>query len=147
MRSHLANALVSRAAMALGLVATVALLIAALSGHGNAQAAPAEEAPEAPQYAEGNECTVDIGTQNICYEVTAPASGDPAWKQGLSLNVDHQVLGGEVIAYQIRWFNGNWSGWYAPGYNDIDWVMNANNGLRRVWSYFFDHEHRYIICE
>lgn len=99
----------------------------------------------------------DISTQDSCKETveTAPHS-NTLWHQGLSLQADNRILGGDIVAYKIRWFNGNWSGWFVPGINDIDikynhqsWVKGraSHNTMRRMWSYFYDHEHRYIICK
>ncbi len=93
----------------------------------------------------------DISTQNRCTVKTSGASRNSLWHRGMSANVDQDVLNGEIIAYQIRWFNGRWSGWYVPGVNDVDTKVNRNNSaknntLRRVWSYFYDHTHKYIIC-
>jgi|GEM_PF-3838334 len=96
----------------------------------------------------------DISTQDQCLEVKSPASRDHRWYQGLSLHVDQDILGGRIVAYKIRWFNGKWSGWFVPGVNDIDhkfndsnWPGNTarHNTMRRRWSCFYDHEHLYII--
>jgi hypothetical protein len=90
----------------------------------------------------------EISTQDICVEIASQAQRDSRWHQGLSLQIDQKILGGRVIAYQIRWFNGNWSEWFVPGVNDIDHKYNPdNNTMRRMWSYFHDHEHRYILCK
>jgi len=71
-------------------------------------------------------------------------------EQGLNPLVDREILGGKIVAYQIQWFNGAWSGWYVPGINDLDWVVNTGSddqqGQRLVWSYFYDHTHKYIIA-
>ena len=76
--------------------------------------------------------------------------------QGWVTNVDQTILSGEIVAYKIQWFNGRWSGWYVPGVNDIDRKYDIGaltcsvplraRSLRRVWSYFYDHTHMYIIC-
>jgi hypothetical protein len=98
----------------------------------------------------------DISTQDVCEEVTAPPQQDIRWYEGLSLQADNRVLGGDIVAYKIRWFNGNWSGWIVPGVNDIDGTVNhrayannkaKHNTLRRMWAMFYDHEHKYIICK
>jgi hypothetical protein len=90
----------------------------------------------------------EISTQDVCLEVHSQPQRDARWYQGLSLQIDQEILGGRVIAYQIRWFNGNWSTWFVPGVNDIDHKYNpVNNTMRRMWSYFDDHEHRYILCK
>ena len=93
------------------------------------------------------ECVIyDLTFQSSCVEITAGANGVAAWKAGLSLTVDVQQLSGKIAAYQIQWFNGKWSGWYIPGVNDIDTKLNGC-GMRRMWSYFFDHTHKYIVCK
>jgi len=96
----------------------------------------------------GDYISYEIFTQDICLEIVSPPQRCSRWYQGLSLQIDQEILGGKVIAYQIRWFNGNWSAWFVPGVNDIDHKYNpANNTMRRMWSYFDDHEHRYILCK
>ena len=97
-----------------------------------------------------------ISSQARCTEETRTRTSDCRWKAGLSTNVDQIVRRGEIVAYQIRWFNGRWSGWYVTGVNDIDIKFNTRasrcsitlgaNSMRRMWSYFFDHTHKYIIC-
>jgi hypothetical protein len=98
----------------------------------------------------------DISTQDQCVEVTSPANRDHRWYEGLSLYVDWEILKGRIVVYKIKWFNGTWSGWYVPGVNDIDHKFNdsnwpgnmaKHNTMRRMWSYFYDHEHTYIICK
>ena len=98
----------------------------------------------------------DITSQPNCREVHRSRTRDCRWKAGLSTNVDQTILRGEIVAYKIQWFNGRWSGWYVPGVNDIDRKYNIGaqicsvplraRSLRRVWSYFYDHTHMYIIC-
>jgi hypothetical protein len=101
-----------------------------------------------------NDCTssdciiYDLSTQDTCTEVDneGPTS-DVRWGNGLSRNVDQAVKGGQIVAYKLQWFSGGWSGWYIPGVNDIDVKYNVGpNTLRRMWSYFEDHTHSYIIC-
>lgn len=70
------------------------------------------------------------------------ATFDARWKANLSLHTDLLILGEEIIAYKIQWFDGTWSDWYVPGMNDVDWV----DPNRRVWSYFYDHTHAYLSC-
>lgn len=90
----------------------------------------------------------EISSQDSCLEIVSLPQRDHRWYQGLSLQIDQEIIGGKIIAYQIRWFNGNWSTWFVPGINDIDQKYNpANNTMRRMWSYFYDHEHRYILCK
>ena len=69
-----------------------------------------------------------------------------------------KLRNGTIVAYKIQWWNGKWSGWYVPGVNDMDCKFNqgagtcngvdtCGKGLRRMWSYFSDHVHTYIICQ
>jgi hypothetical protein len=37
---------------------------------------------------------------------------------------DQIIERGRIAAYKIRYFNGNWSGWYVPGVNDLSDVYN-----------------------
>lgn len=95
-------------------------------------------------------------SQQSCVEQTRRPTWDCRWYAGLNLGVDQLILSGNVVAYQIQWFNGRWSGWYVPGVNDLDHKINpfdrscavpiVANSMRRVWSYFYDHNHRYILC-
>lgn len=96
----------------------------------------------------GGDCIVyDLSTQDTCSEVTAGASGESRWARGLSLDADRAIKGGHIAAYRIQWSSGGWSGWFIPGVNDIDYKFNAGlNTLRRMWSYFYDHNHSYILC-
>lgn len=89
-----------------------------------------------------------VDTQARCTEETKPPQGAAAgWHEGLATNVDRKNYGGDVIAYQIQWSNGNYSGWYVKGVNDIDGKYNpSTNTLRRQWAYFADHTHRIVIC-
>ena len=109
-----------------------------------------DQSPAAhPAACVGPDClTQSLDTQPVCQEVTEAAVGTgPGWYLGLSTNHDMRVLGGTVIAYQIQWSNGAWSGWYAKGVNDIDYKFNPDtNTARRMWAYFTDHPHRYIVC-
>jgi hypothetical protein len=96
----------------------------------------------------------DLRTQAQCVQVgtqaapNAPAGNTPGWYLGLNSELDSKNLKGKIIAYQIKWSNGAWTGWYVPGVNDIDIKYNRNNNtMRRMWSYFTDHPHLYIICK
>ncbi len=127
-----------------GVLASVLLLTAALVQSTNAVCSS------------GDRICHDISTQAKCSEVTKGPTRDCRWPAGLNTNVDQIVLNGEIVAYQIRWFNGKWSGWYVTGVNDIDGKFNPysrscsipykSNSMRRMWSYFYDHTHKYIIC-
>ncbi|XP_041379003.1 uncharacterized protein LOC121391427 [Gigantopelta aegis] len=95
-------------------------------------------------------------SQGTCKEVTERPTRDCRWAAGLYPFVDHLVKGGRIVAYQIRWFNGHWSHWYVPGVNDVDGKFNLYSRscsipykaktMRRMWSYFYDHTHKYILC-
>jgi hypothetical protein len=91
---------------------------------------------------------LDISTQDICTQVTSQPTHDMRWVEGLSRQVDQEVLGCRIAAYRLQWFNGAWSGeWYVPGVNDLDLKYNINDGtVRRMWAYFSDHRHTYIQC-
>jgi len=104
-------------------------------------------------------------TLTIAGEITPPASGSDDQPQtaqtceqtkliqsGSRGDTHFQNLGldtsahPEILQYRIQWFNGNWSPWYTPGVDDIDWKTNLDDTQRRVWSYFADHSHEYIVC-
>jgi hypothetical protein len=94
----------------------------------------------------------DLRTQAACTQVGSESSPNPpagtaaGWYQGLNSELDQKNLKGEILAYKIKWSSG-WSGWYVKGVNDIDIKYNpSNNTMRRMWSYFTDHQHLYIIC-
>lgn len=89
-----------------------------------------------------------IDTQAACTEEVKGPQGEPAgWHTGLSTEIDRKNYGGNVVAYQIQWSNGAWSGWYVKGVNDIDGKVNPRtNTARRQWSYFADHTHKVLIC-
>ncbi|KAL3853328.1 hypothetical protein ACJMK2_016876 [Sinanodonta woodiana] len=99
----------------------------------------------------------NISTQAICTDVTTKSpTSDCRWAAGLNINVDQVILQGRIVAYKIQWYSGSWSDWYVPGINDIDSKYNPSgrtcsisynvNSMRRMWSYFYDHFHKYIIC-
>jgi hypothetical protein len=94
-----------------------------------------------------------ITTQDRCQMFDRQATGDARWHQGLSTSIDSELFveqqqrGWDVSAYRIRWSNGAWSEWYVPGVNDIDHKYNPGpNTMRRMWSYFTDHEHQALAC-
>jgi hypothetical protein len=70
---------------------------------------------------------------------------------------DQIVEGGRIAAYKIRWFSGRWSNWFVPGVNDLGPKFNINpktcslsyraKSMRRRWSNFYDHTHKFIICK
>jgi hypothetical protein len=81
------------------------------------------------------------------------ATGDPRWAAGLSLDADQDLFvernlrQWNVQSYRIRWSNGAWSEWFVAGVNDVDFKFNpGSNTMRRMWSYFADHEHQALAC-
>lgn len=105
----------------------------------------------------GADCLIYRANFAGCTEVTSKATRDCRWHANNNRRADEAILHGTVIAYKIQWFNGAWSDWFVPGQNDVDWKFNRSarkcsvpvyaNSLRRVWSYFYDHTHKYIICK
>ena len=106
---------------------------------------------------DGSDCIHhEIGSQASCEQVERDATYDCRWPAGLDTNADYIIEGGDIVAYQIRWLSGKWSGWFVTGVNDIDVKFNPSgrtcaipckaNHMRRFWSYFYDHQHRFIIC-
>ncbi|OQV14251.1 hypothetical protein BV898_11488 [Hypsibius exemplaris] len=104
----------------------------------------------APPYAGcvGSDCLVySLASQAICRMVVAEGPQFNAlWAAGLNTNIDKTLKGGDIVAYQWQTFGGTWGPWYVTGVNDIDIKVNAGCGMRRQWSYFYDHVHSYIIC-
>lgn len=100
-----------------------------------------------------NKCT-DDPANCITYDITTGRTNckeiDYSRRGGdfssLDINLDFKMFGGRIVAYKIQWYNGSWSEWYVPGYNDIDWKAQ-NNRIRRVWSYFSDHSFKIILCK
>ena len=103
---------------------------------------------QAGRICDSSDCIVyDLASQPSCTQEQHPATGRAEWYAGLDLTIDSSLLGGRVIAYRILWSNNVWSEWYVPGMNDLDWKFNPRTMYpRRVWSYFSDHTHEYIIC-
>eukprot|EP00731_Ephydatia_muelleri_P025230 Em0017g313a len=95
--------------------------------------------------------------QATCTQYQVGRTNDCRWPANLNGAMDYQVLKGKIVAYKIQWFNGAWSDWFVPGYNDIDYKFNPAamscsvpyeaNSMRRMWSYFYDHTHLYILCQ
>ncbi|CAF2574922.1 unnamed protein product [Rotaria sp. Silwood2] len=96
---------------------------------------------------------VDVSTQALCTQTaTLNPDSDARWAQaGLDTNIDWVIECGEIVAYKLEWFpvgSGKWSGWYVVGVNDIDpKAYGPLHTLKRMWSYFADHRHTYIICK
>lgn len=109
-----------------------------------------------------SDCHPYFITQGSCKDITAPPDKDCRWYAGLNPYVDVAILkGGKIIAFQLQWFSGAWSEWFVPGVNDIgpkfitapascfepaDVAAAGTKHLMRWWSYFFDHNHRFIVC-
>lgn len=99
----------------------------------------------------------DIFTRPRCFEVISRGNGRCEWRIGLYRDIDYRLLNGRIIAYKILWSGSRWSEWYVPGINDFDRrnsvfpnrcgrFYRRFNAVRRMWSYFYDYTHRYIIC-
>ena len=73
-----------------------------------------------------------VGTQAFI-----PQQDDEWVEQCLNLSLDQKKWGCKIVAYRIRWFNGNWSGWFVPGVNDL--YKKSFEPLRRFWACFNDH--------
>ena len=95
------------------------------------------------------QCRANIDS-SPCKEVQGElALMGQGWDQSYNINFDWLKKKGRIIAYKIQWFNGSWSEWFVPGITDLDWkysVVGGNKQVRRMWSYFNDHTHTYIIC-
>ena len=106
----------------------------------------------------GSDLVMYKRNQSKCKEVyKSRGTRDCRWHAGLWRYPDREILRGEIVAYKIKWSNARWSGWYVPGVNDADSKFNVRSKycrnypvhsktLRRMWSYFYDHTHKYIIC-
>ncbi len=100
----------------------------------------------------------DTATQQQCTQhgtQTAPLTpnGNVNWRNGgLNRAIDDTYYKQDIIAYKIRFFNGQWSDWYVKGVNDIYnfTTQNVTNSalvdLRLAWIYFYDHDYLYIGC-
>ena len=91
-----------------------------------------------------------LDNQVVCTQSASIApTRDAVWGT-LNNNADFKNLGVRIMSYKIQWFDGTWSDWYFPGYNDLDWkafTINGKKYLRRVWAYFGDHNHMYVTCK
>jgi hypothetical protein len=87
---------------------------------------------------------VQVGTEAAPNAPVGPAAG---WAKGLNTEIDQNILKANVVAYKIKWSSG-WSGWFVTGVNDLDVKFNTNSGdMRRMWAYFTDHQHLYLVCK
>lgn len=131
-------------------VSKVSLLAMALTVLSSPAYAAPPYGPALPSACTGSDCVTYniLNTEDVCTQVTSDYHNDIRWAAGLSLEVDQAIRGGNIVAYKIQWSNGTWSPWYVSGVNDIDYKYNtASNTMRRMWSYFYDHKHSYIICK
>lgn len=132
------------------LVMAVIVLVCSTMLFASRALATPPEAPLSVNGCNGSDCIIyDISSQSSCTQVGPMSpSYDARWYKGLSLSVDQTILGGKIVAFKLQWFNGTWSDWYVPGVNDIDGKYNTgSNSMRRMWSYFSDHNYTYIICK
>ncbi len=88
---------------------------------------------------EGSDLTVEC--QNPVTKTIAPTKDDD-WEKGLDVS-GHD----DIQAYRVKLDNGQWSDWYVPGINDIDWQKNADGSQRRLWARFTDYTHEIIVCD
>ena len=106
----------------------------------------------------GSDLMIYGATLPACYGQYSKPTYDCRWPANLNRRVDEIILNGTIIAYKIRWFNGQWSVWFVPGMNDIGRKFNPwpwpscpvpykAKSLRRRWASFYDHVHYYIICK
>ncbi|OQV14202.1 hypothetical protein BV898_11555 [Hypsibius exemplaris] len=89
----------------------------------------------------------DINPQARCVLVNRTRTGDARWKANFSVQLDKLLLRGRIAAYNIRSFNGRWSDWFIPGYNDILTKFGSGCRMQRIWAMFHDHEFSYIFCQ
>ena len=104
----------------------------------------------------GPDCVKHVTDFASCKEYVKSRTRNCRWASNMNRRLDEIILKGTIIAYKILWWSGSWSGWYVPGQNDLDLKYNRfarkcpipyrARSLRRMWSYFYDHTHRYIIC-
>jgi hypothetical protein len=94
-----------------------------------------------------------------CWTFENIAHKDIRWSQGLSLDIQQERLREyhpeqcgwpgvrcAIDFYQVKWSLGIWSERFFPGQNDMDKKLNYDGTPRRMWSYFYDHTHRYRYC-
>ena len=103
-----------------------------------------------------SDCVQHVTDFAYCDTYEAEKTSDCRWRANMDGRLDEIIYGGRIIAYWIQWFNGSWSDVYVPGQNDLDYKFNMYDygcaipyrakSLRRIWNYFFDHTHLYIMC-
>jgi len=72
-----------------------------------------------------------VKSKDVRREKKGPAN-TPYWLQ-LGLNTSKHP---ELLMYRIQWFDGQWSGWFVPGFNDREQGKGRDI---RLWACFNDH--------
>lgn len=85
---------------------------------------------------------LNLDSQARVYEKILGPQNNQEWVNSLSTELDVDIFGFKIVAYQIRWFNGSWSSWYVPGVNDL--YKKNNEPMRRFWACFNDHTFKII---
>ena len=90
---------------------------------------------------------VKTSDQSVCYEVVNSPDKNRMWSEaGLDLNVDWVIKCGDIVGYKLLWPKvGEWSDWFITGVNDLTPANNANR--TRMWSFFSEYYHIFIICK
>ena len=85
--------------------------------------------------------------QSVCYEVVNSPDKNRMWSEaGLDMNVDWVIKCGDIVGYKLLWPKiGEWSDWFITGVNDLSPANNANR--TRMWSFFSEYYHIFIICK
>ncbi|WP_017304413.1 hypothetical protein [Spirulina subsalsa] len=106
-------------------------------------AIPREGKPNLRSFAEFDQGLVPKSASDSQVKmVEADASSEMRWAQNLDLNLDQDITGHKIIAYQLQGLDGEWLGWFVPGYRDI---YTATDFSRyRLWAYFGLLNHRYL---
>ncbi|WP_368010727.1 WD40 repeat domain-containing protein [Laspinema palackyanum] len=84
------------------------------------------------------------GDSGVKYFEGEPAN-DTRWANTLSLDIDREITGHQILAYQIQLANKDWSGWLIPGYQDI--YQDSQKSTHRWWAYFSHSSYRYLYME
>ena len=91
-----------------------------------------------------------------CKEKTSgPRRNCKCFKNKGNADYDLCALNGIIAAYQVKWVNGLYSKWFVPRLNDISQKRNLfyrrcypkeKVQYHRMWTYFYSHTHKYIVC-
>jgi len=118
------------------------VLMAAASSVLSSQAVKSELPQPSPDPIAAGTCLCGCN-QGVGKEVTSGPTGNNLWVTNcMNLNVDVQILGRDIVAYKIKYFNNSWSSWYFPGINDM--YQKKGEPCRRVWACFNDHTFMYL---